>query len=246
MKKALIFLSIILTITLFIYILFFSKFFKVNNFDVTGTKFSNLKVKSILKEYENKNIFLLRRGELRDKLLKSEYIESLIIEKKYPNTISISINERKAVGQIELDSKYIVISNEDVVIDVLDKRKESLPLFKGFNASEYEKGKLITVKPVLMLEKAKKLSLLLKMTDIFDGEVTYKNNSLIFYINKEYYVDFGKKGDISNKFTLFMSVYENLKKQKVNKGVIKIYNNNSVIYQPFIEKKKEDKNNKKQ
>ncbi len=235
MMKKLVFTTVFVLISLsIVYVLFFSSFFSINTYDIDGVKFSSKQVKIVLDKYRNKNIFLTNKNDIKKDLMSINFTKNAIVSKKYPSKILVTIEEMVPVGQLKHKNKYLLISDEFKVLDISPKHKK-IPIFKGFEYSKPEIGKEISVQPTSIFERAKDLGKLLQLTDIPNGYIEYKNNSIYYYINENYCADFGKDGDISKKFTLFMSVYESLKKQGVNKGVIRIYDNKRLTFQPFEE-----------
>ncbi len=238
MKRLTVTMIIILVSLSLVYLLFFSSVFSLKTYDVDGVKYSSNDVKMVLDMYKSKNLFLMNTDELREDLINLSFVKTVMLEKKYPSTIKITINERIPVGQLEYKSKYMLISDEFIVLDI-GKRSKGIPLFSGFEHSNPKMGEELSVQPATTFERAKSLAKLLQLTELSEGRISYKDKSLYYYINDNYYVDFGKDGDISEKFTVFMTYYEEVsKKQGTKKGVIRIYDNKRLTFQPFEEEEK--------
>ncbi len=235
MKKLLVTTMIIVTSLIIVYVLFFSSIFYVKKCTVEGVKFSEKEINEVLDKYKSKNMFLTSSSDLKKELLDINFTKSVIVEKKYPSTLIITVDERTPVGQIVTNSKSILISDEFMVLDIraIDN---NIPIFQGFTHSKPTIGEEISIQPISVFERAKNLSKLLQLTEISGGIIRQQDKSILYYINEDYYVDFGKDGDISQRFTVFMTYYEQVaKKQGIQKGIIRIYDNKRLTFQPFEE-----------
>tara|TARA_Y100000590_G_scaffold457162_1_gene609221 strand:+ start:896 stop:1579 length:684 start_codon:yes stop_codon:yes gene_type:complete len=103
-------------------------FFKIKNIHITNT---NIVEKSeIIKELNNiynKNILFIGKRTLENPLLKIDFLQSIEVKKKYPDTIIIKILETKPVGIVFKDkvkyflddSSNLVIFKENLIFDYL-------------------------------------------------------------------------------------------------------------------------------
>lgn len=113
------------------------------------------------------NIFYTRTNQYEENLEEDPYILSASIHKKLPNTITISVKERKAVFYAEDDKKYLIIDKNGMVLEKRDSL-DGMKLIKlyGFNTKNASIGKVVP------LTDKKKLDAISKLTDI----VIYSKN----------------------------------------------------------------------
>ncbi len=240
MKKLMVVTTLIVVSLVLVYVLFFSNVFSIKKYTIEGVSFSEKEINEVLHKYKSKNIFLTSSSEIKQELSKINFVKGVVIEKKFPSTLLLTVEERVPVGQIVTNSKSILISDEFMVLDIraID---DDIPIFQGFEHSQPKIGEEISIQPISVFERAKNLSKLLRLTEISGGIIRQKDKSIIYYINDDYYVDFGKDGDIDQKFTVFMTYYEQVaKKQNIQKGIIRIYDNKRLTFQPFEEGSKEE------
>ncbi len=116
-------------------------YFNIASIEVVGN--SRLEKEDIISEtgiYKGQNIFKakLRPGEKN--LSKLTYIEEVKIQRKFPKNILISVHERKALGQIEENQKFIIIDDKAFILEVLDEESQALTRITGLEIDNNQPG----------------------------------------------------------------------------------------------------------
>ena len=170
-KKRALQISKIIGLLLVIYAAFFivlrfkefiihSNYFCINNVIVNNDKFLDNIV--ILKEINNikgENIFSFDINRLRSHYEALPDIKTVVIERSFPNTISVDIIERIPIGQISY-RRYIYGIDEDGVIIKLNESR-GLPEIIGLKINNAYSGENITSNPEVS-ELIKKIIIIIK------------------------------------------------------------------------------------
>lgn len=92
-------------------------FFNIKNIDVeNNTIIEKGKIIKNLKNILNKNIFLIKRKEIKDPLKKINFLEKVEVKKIYPNKILIKVFETKPLAiLIKNKQKFIIDSSSNLI-----------------------------------------------------------------------------------------------------------------------------------
>lgn len=211
--------------------------FKSNYFNITVVSVENNNIVSAdeikaLAKLEGKNIFLVDLNQLEKKIQYNPYIDSVEIVRKYPNKITIRLQEKKIMGLIKYKNVFINIDNEGNMIQTVDKFPDcKIPLIEGIEVKEYipkkpifESGdiKLKALKAAFKVNEYKEYKNLIYSIDIGDPyNISYKTKDGIV-INV---------GDFNNMEYKLACAYSVLKSNIPNKnGYIQINSDGTAIY----------------
>lgn len=164
------------------------------------------------------NIFTVSLKSYKDNIKQNPYVMDVNIHKKFPDTISIMINERKAAFYAQSEKKYIIIDKNGIVLEKKDNLNGmKLIRLDGFNTNSSEIGK------VIKCDDERKLKSISLLTD-----AVFQNNSL-----KLTTVDISDALNLKayiNNMCIFLGSPEELDK-KLNKAI------NIVVQQNLKDKK---------
>ena len=203
-----------LVIALFLLILFTTfnsqQKFIISYFDLKTIEIENnllLKdndIKNLLISFYNKNLVLLNNNEVKKALMQNSLIESFKIKKKYPNTLTVKIFEKKPIAVL-FDKKNKFYLSEK--IDLIEFRNlpnyQTLPYVLG-NKDDFKIFYNNLKKINFPLNVVKKYTLY--ETDRWDIET--KDNQVIKLPSKNYlknlknFLDLKSKNDFG-KYKLF-------------------------------------------
>jgi cell division septal protein FtsQ len=203
-----------LVIALFLLILFTTfnsqQKFIISYFDLKTIEIENnllLKdndIKNLLISFYNKNLVLLNNNEVKKALMQNSLIESFKIKKKYPNTLTVKIFEKKPIAVL-FDKKNKFYLSEK--IDLIEFRNlpnyQTLPYVLG-NKDDFKIFYNNLKKINFPLNVVKKYTLY--ETDRWDLET--KDNQVIKLPSKNYlknlknFLDLKSKNDFG-KYKLF-------------------------------------------
>lgn len=143
MKKIYIYtLMCIALIVLSFMLLMLSPFLNVTNIEIEGLK--TLDKANIIRELKldkPTNILSINSFTAKRKLKNNYYVEDVVVEKKYPNSITISIKEREIVGYIPYANEFLYIDKLGIVLDIKPNYKEVLPMIYGLEFDSFTIGK---------------------------------------------------------------------------------------------------------
>lgn len=90
------------------------------------------------------NIFMASLKSYKENVKQNPYVMEVNIHKKFPDTISINVEERKAAFYAQSGNKYIVLDKNGVVLEKKDNLKGmKLIRLDGSNVDNAEIGKVI-------------------------------------------------------------------------------------------------------
>ncbi len=102
-------------------------------------------VKEITGYKKGINLFEIDARKNQDKLEKDTYIKKADIGRKLPGTIKITLTLREKTAVLESKKGYVLIDDEDVVIDILEQSPQYTVL-TGITVKEAKKGEPVQVK----------------------------------------------------------------------------------------------------
>lgn len=223
-KKYQIVLLILLFITLSFISFLFSPFFNIRDFVIhSRSEIDKSSLRAKLNKFYGKNLLFINENDLKKDLLKHNLISSVEIEKSFPSTVHVIIEERKAIAWIENNNKKLLFSADGIIIrEDENDSKVKLPEIEDFpyyfQAEKIlfpeEMDDLLTVLSDLENDFLAKMS-----------KINYQNNTFKLYLRKGGGVNLGRNTDLEKKFALLNSILINNPEEKsidyINLQVIK-------------------------
>lgn len=168
------------------------------------------------------NMFAFTNGSIRDRLKENSYVDSVMIKRKFPNTVEIYVTERKVAYQINYSNTYIYLDNQGYILEI-NEEKKNVPTIQGMNFvdEKFKVGNRISNDDLMKLDKILKIfnyckynNIESKITNIDVGNTS--NYTLYFEEdNKIAYL-----GDVSNLSERILWLKKILQKEKDYKGEI--------------------------
>ena len=158
-KKIIIYLFIFISLTTLSNInLLKSNFLLINSFEVIGLNESEKnEMYRNLGIFKKKNLFLLNKKEIYEKLNSYQNIEKFLIFKIYPSKLKIEIQKTSYLAITKKNDLYFYIASNGNLIEVNEK-KENLPFVYGnIDVQEFLKLKKIIDKSNFNFDKIKNL-----------------------------------------------------------------------------------------
>ncbi len=141
--------------------LIFSPIFAIQNIRAENAihfTTSELCEKVGLSQGDNAILFSKTKAEMI--LQKEPYIQKANIVWEFPNTFVIVLTERKVRAYVPYMGSYLYIDEAGRVLDIQNNYVEGLPLVKGLQFTEFQKGE------VLHVENAKSLEVVLHISQM--------------------------------------------------------------------------------
>lgn len=216
-------------------LLIFSPLFTIKNIEVMGiSKLTKTDILNISQIVTGENIFRFSIRQAVENLKKDSYIRNTKIERIYPNTVRINIEERYPLGLINFMGSYIAVDHYGYVIDTYtDANKIVLPIIKGVKVDKYGIGQNIKIDDIRKLDALKEILLSIQRLNLLSN-INYINiedtyNISVFADNK-FDVKIGDIKDMDYKIRFLKAILEENK--KMSQGTIDVSNIERPTFRP--------------
>ena len=201
-----------------------SPIFSIENISIKNNeKLSQEEIISLSQIEKGTNLFKIRNAEIKNNIKENAYVDEVKVNRILPNTIEITVTERKVAYLLEYGSSYAYIDEQGYILEISSENITDKIKIRGYKTTEDN------IKPGNRLIKED----LNKLNDVAIITDTAKNsgiNAQITSINienqNEYslYMESEKKtvhiGSISNLDTKMLYLQVMLEKEKDNEGEI--------------------------
>jgi hypothetical protein len=149
------------------------------------------KTENRLKNYNGKNLVFVNEAKLIEEIeSESPYIKVIDVEKKFPNKISVTVEERKECYSVAVDGSYYILDSEFYCVA---KRNENVSNVEGaknvninLNVSDYSVNALIVGKQFALTDEVT-VSYLKTLTPYIVNNVANINSVTIKVKENSYY-----------------------------------------------------------
>ncbi|OOB79610.1 MAG: hypothetical protein ATN34_05485 [Epulopiscium sp. Nele67-Bin002] len=185
---------------------------EIIEYDVTSDQpyYSQRDIEIVMGITENTHILNITSNNVEQCMEKLPFIESMSIEKIFPNKLKIKVTERIPLGYISFSGSYLLISTKAVVIAEQRERFYSLPLIEGVKVEQFSLGQPLTILNdehmlalELILNEFKKYDIVSNITNINIGNL----EQIHLYIGK-LNVIIGNIDDFDKKIAWLNSIYQ--------------------------------------
>ena len=193
--------------------------FNIDKINITGDKV-DYSEENIIKASGveiGDNLVRLDAKEVREKILASMiFVEDAKIDKKYPDTLEISLVKCFESACLECEDGFLIISRKGKFLEKTDKAKKGLLIIKGFEPKEFKPGDFIESTDEQKTEIYHEIMDGIekyKDTPVTSVDMTDKYSIIINYDNR---IDFkmGNSNEIAYKMNLANTVLHDLDKDK--------------------------------
>lgn len=226
--------QIVLLIILFTFLVFisflFSPFFHIRDFIFhSKNEINKNELKITINDYYGNNLLFMNKEELKNDLLNNNLISAVQIEKSFPSTIHIIIEERNSVAWLQNNNRKLIFSADGIIL--AEKKLESelnLPKVEGF--AYYFNNQKIKLPDFTgdLLEVFSSIN-----TDFLAQiiKVVYQNNVYKLYLKNGAGVNLGENKNLEQKFAILNSILKSHQNTKID------YINLQVVKHPVIKLK---------
>ncbi len=210
-KKVIIVILVLIAIVLLLH----SSLFSVKEIKVEGNDYlSQDRVIEFSGITYGENLFSHSKRDISKSLLENSYIESAQVHKKLPNTIEISIVERKINYMIQFSDTYVYINNQGYILEQTTEMAD-VPLVIGLITDQnmVEVGKRLCDDDLINMNKVIKIYELAKVNDISEYiskiDISNEKNYIIELESRGKVVDLGdcsNYSDINTKMLYLASI----------------------------------------
>lgn len=114
-----------------------SSYFNIKSIEISGNK--QVKSDSIQEKIniqENKNIFDISTLRAKKDIKEIVYVKEVKVNRKFPNKINIEILERIESYQIKIENKFIILDEDGIILNIVDKKKSNILSIEGIEIEE--------------------------------------------------------------------------------------------------------------
>ena len=199
----------------------FSPLFVIKRIQVQGAEhFTTSALCEMIGLSKGDNLLLFRKGKAEKTLLQSPYIAQAKLSARLPQTMKISIKERKARGYVPYMGAYLYIDEKGRVLEVANSCRDALPVVRGLQFDSFTEGKILPVKNVEALDTVLLVSQLMEKYQLLDLVVEIdvsKPKDVYAYVNQVQI----HLGDMTNGDTKIQYMEQIVKKiPKEDRGIL--------------------------
>ena len=161
------------------------------------------------------NIILFNRSKAEDTLRQEPYILDARLIWEFPDTIVISLTERKVRASVPYMGSYLYIDAEGRVLDIQDIAPVGLPLVQGLQFSGFHLGEILEVENEASLSVMLQISQIIEKNEITDVavELNVADPDNITATVNQVQVLLGGMQNMDQKIPLMAAVMETIPKE---------------------------------
>lgn len=192
----------------------FSPLFNIKTIEVIGNKkITKNEIISLSQIQLEENTFKLSKNKIINQIKENAYIDEVVVTRKLPSNIIITVEEREPAYLLEYASGYIYLDKQGYMLEINSEKLE-LPILQGASTetSEFIVGnrlcvedleKLSTLIKVMELAKVNELSSLITRIDIEN-----KQNIKLIFETKDKVAYLGDSTNLIDKIPLIKKILE--------------------------------------
>ncbi len=235
-KKIKIIFALILLIVL-VYGILFSPLTLIDKVEVSNIGQVNSNFDESLLEI-NDNFFLFSEASFNEKILATGLVESMKIQKKFPNTVHLELTWKTPLIAIKSAERNIIIDKNGYVL-YIDNESMNLDIIEGVTVKFSKIGEVIKTTNDMVFENAVNLYLLVQANrELFVPELSLSNiviynDKIIQNIGEYFDIYYGDGSELDDKFSKAIAIYNELSKKEVNSGIINVSRKDQYIYETW-------------
>ena len=209
-----------------------SDFFAVRDFDVTGNQYyTPAQVIEMSQLQSGVNLFFeTKTRPARNLLLEDPYIKLAEIKRVPPGTIQINLEERREYAAVPYGEQYVLIDKEGMVLRIADE-EPVLPILGNMTITEMTPGKALQVEQTYLLTDTLSLLALVEENDIYFKRIDFSTVIIRAYIYDDLYCE-GAPANIRDNMPSIQKLLQELYKEEITRGVIRVGTDNYLSYSP--------------
>ena len=203
----------------------------INNSQITSENIISL---SGIKTGEN--LFKFSSIKAQNGIKENPYIESVKVNRKFPNTIEIDVKERTATYSVDFLGKYAYINNQGYILEISEDSKNMTKIL-GITTPEDQiaAGNRLNEEDLEKLEDVLKMTAVMTENNLNDKvtsiDIKDKNEYIIYLEEEQKTVHIGDSSNLNNKILYILAILE---AEKGKKGDIYVNGDLNNKFQPYF------------
>ena len=181
-KKILLSLMLILMICICI---LFTPVFNLKEIEINGN--SKIKAKELIDKsgfVMGENIFKFKLNVGGENIASIPYVNSVIISRKLPGKIEITITESIPTAYVPYNDTMIVVDKEGKALELKNAETDyKIPILYDFNLTQFALGKKINIKDEEKLKKTLEITKHLYNNNLIDKIRSINSQNDVYYLN---------------------------------------------------------------
>lgn len=185
------------------------------------------------------NIFKFKSSQVRKDIKTNPYVESIKVQRKIPNKIEITIEERQKNYNVEFLNGYAYINNQGYILEI-SEQKLDLPVIQGVSTEQNQivAGNRLNAEDLMRLETVIQIMNICKNYEL-EGKVSSiniedKENYILYLEEEKKTINLGDESNLSNKM-LYVSTI--LKENEGKEGTIYVNGDINNNFKPRFREK---------
>lgn len=197
-----------------------SEIFNIKKISVEGLdKLTDKEIISYSNIIIGENTFKTNLIKAENKIRENPYIKNVEIKRKFPNTITINIEERKVNYILQLAESYVYVDLQGYILEI-SKEKKEVPILIGIvtDLSNVKAGSRLDKNDLLKLDTTNKIVETCKSYEILNLvtkiDISDTSNYILGLESENKNVYLGDASDLNTKMLWLKSILEQTKEKK--------------------------------
>ena len=184
----------------------------------------------------SENIISLSGIKTQNGIKENPYIETVKVNRKFPNTIEIDVKERTATYSVDFLGKYAYINNQGYILEISEDSKNMTKIL-GITTPEDQiaAGNRLNEEDLEKLEDVLKMTAVMTENNLNDKvtsiDIKDKNEYIIYLEEEQKTVHIGDSSNLNNKILYILAILE---AEKGKKGDIYVNGDLNNKFQPYF------------
>lgn len=217
-----------------------SPIFNINEIQViNNNQISTETIISLSQLQIGQNIFKFKSSQVRKDIKTNPYVESIKVQRKFPNKIEITIEERQKNYNVEFLNGYAYINNQGYILEI-SEQKLDLPVIQGVSTEQNQivAGNRLNAEDLVKLETVIQIMNICKNYEL-EGKVSSidiedEDNYILYLEEEKKTINLGDESNLSNKM-LYVSTI--LKENEGKEGTIYVNGDINNNFKPRFREK---------
>lgn len=213
-----------------------TSYFNVKNYEITGNSYYSKEEILVMGDCKSgQNIFWgTDLKDIKTRLEKDSYMESVKVKRVLPNTIAIELDERRQVAAVVYGQHYVVIDSDGIVLRNTEVDPKVTHVH-GLTISKIEVGQPIEVEETVKLRQTLEMLAMMESKDMYFVKIEMTKSGVDAYV-LDHLVCKGTPQNImeSMKTQNLQKVVTGLFNLKIERGTINISGGDYISFNPSL------------